>query len=160
MASGYQWELKSGLQRKLGHALTMLLPQFLNLKNLRNSSSVTNKNQSKLCLLRPEEKSHNCAAIVWTPFKAEDNIKGKRVKFSFDSYPLQPLLGPKLQHWPQLHLLLGRVGAHTSLTPRVPAERANTLHKNFPLGRGTGSPCVSSASSLEDSIISMPHNTS
>lgn len=90
MASGYYWELKSGLQRKLGHALTMLLPQFLNLKNLRNSSSVTNKNQSKLCLLRSEEKSHNCAATVWTPFEAEDNIKDERVKFSPHLYPLQP----------------------------------------------------------------------
>lgn len=34
MASGYYWEPKSGLQRKLGHALTMLLPQFLSLKTL------------------------------------------------------------------------------------------------------------------------------
>lgn len=142
MASGNYWELKSGLQRKLGHALTMLLPQFLNLKNLRNSSSVTNKNQSKLCLLRPEEKSHNCAAIVWTPFKAEENIKDRRVKFSPDLYPLQPLLVPKLQRWPyirpQLHLLPRRDRPHAGgqpLGPRVTAKRANTLQKHFPLGR-------------------------
>lgn len=118
----------------------MLLPQFLNLKNLRNSSSVTNKNQSKLCLLRPEEKSHNCAAIVWTPFKAEDNTEGKRVKFN----PLQPLLGPRLQQWPQLHLLPERVRPHTRASHTHPESLRSTLQEHFSVGRGTRSPCVSS----------------
>lgn len=155
MASGYQWELKSGLQRKLGHALTMLLPQFLNLKNLRNSSSVTNKNQSKLCLLRPEEKSHNCAAIVWTPFKTQDSIKGKRVKFSPDSHPYNLYQGQSstLATAPSLAWESQTPQQSQQFAPGVPEERAETLQEHFPLGRGSGPP-VSSASSLEHSLTS------
>lgn len=123
MASGYYWELKAGLQRKLGHALTMLLPQFLSLKNLWNSSSVTNKNEFKLCLVRPEERSHNCAATVWTSFSTEDNIKDEGVKPGLDLCPLQPLSAPQ----PQCHSHSSCLGTDPMLGPhshvsRVPAK--------------------------------------
>jgi len=154
MASGYYWELKAGLQRKLGHALTMLLPQFLSLKNLWNSSSVTNKNEFKLCLVRPEERSHNCAATAWTSFSTEDNIKDEGVKRGLDLCPLQPLSAPQ----PQCHSHSSCLGTDPMLGPHshVPCPckviwsecvqlqmhcrseciaDVNALHKHFPLGR-------------------------
>lgn len=108
-----------------------------------------------MCLLRPEEKSHNCAAIVWTPFKAEDNVKGERVKFGPDLYPPQPFLAPKLQRRPstrpQPHLL-PRERDPTPEAGRSPhREGTKSVARAFPLGQRLGwSPCVlhSSASEL------------